>query len=235
MTAVFAAGKRQEAKKTGAKWHWLWVIPVIALLAVAAFSIFRPIQVLPRITLAPGYSLTDQNGEALTSEDMRGKITLYTFTYTNCTEPCVQTTGLLQEVQARLNEIDNGDVPIQFVTISVDPEHDTTAVLTEFANQLGADPNIWHFVTGDVTRLKWVIGGGFGLYFGQRDDGSIILDSGYTLVDGAGIIRADYRLYNPDVDIILRDLRLLVEESQNSEGAARYAYEAAHLFLCYPR
>ena len=80
-----------------------------------------------------------------------------------------------------------------------------------------------------------MIGGGFGLYFGQRDDGSIILDSGYTLVDGAGIIRADYRLYNPDVDIILRDLRLLVEESQNSEGAARYAYEAAHLFLCYPR
>jgi len=235
LTALIFSTKQQDMAKASNKLNWLWAIPATALLAVAAFTIIRPIQVLPRITLAPGYMLTDQNGNALTSEDMRGKITFYNFTYTNCAEPCVQTSGLLQEVQARLDEIDNGDVPIEFVTISVDPARDTTAVLTEFANQLGADQNMWHFVTGDVNRLKWVIGGGFGLYFGQRDDGSIILDSGYMLVDGGGILRAEYVHYDPGVDIVLRDIRLLAEESQNSEGAARYAYEAAHLFLCYPR
>lgn len=202
---------------------------------MAAFSIFRPIQVLPRIALAPGYALTDQNGGMLTSEDMRGKITLYTFTYTRCVDPCIQTTPLLQEVQARLGEVENGDIPIQMVTISIDPQHDTPEVLSAFARQQGADPNRWHFATTETTRLKWIIGAGFGLFFDRRDDGSFVLDQGYVLVDGAGILRAEYRLVNPGADIILRDLQLLVNEAQNSQGAARYAYEAAHLFLCYPR
>jgi len=33
---------------------------------------------------------------------------------------------------------------------------------------------------------------------------------------------------------VLRDIALLTDEAKNSQGAARYAYEAAHLFLCYP-
>lgn len=171
----------------------------------------------------------------ITSEDMRGKLVLYTFTYTRCVTPCIQTTPLLYEVQTRLPEVDNGDIPIEFVTISIDPQHDTPATLAAFAQDLGADPEIWHFATTETTRLKWIIGAGFGLFFDQRDDGSFILDQGYMLVDGSGILRAEYRLVNPGADIILRDLQLLVEEAQNSQGPARYAYEAAHLFSCYPR
>jgi protein SCO1/2 len=223
--------------KRSFSWQWLLSIPVLIALGVAAFAILRPIQVLPRIALAPGYALTDHNGNLFTSEDMRGKITLYTFTYTRCTGPCIQTTPLLQEVQARLGEIEMGDVdvPIEMVTISIDPEHDTPEMLAAYAQQIGADRARWHFATTETTRLKWIIGAGFGLFFDQRDDGSFILDQGYMLVDGAGILRAEYRLVNPGADIILRDLQLLVNEAGNSEGAARYAYEAAHLFLCYPR
>ncbi|MCB8987137.1 MAG: SCO family protein [Ardenticatenaceae bacterium] len=72
-------------------------------LGLFAFVTIRPIQVLPRITLGPGYFLTDANGAAVTNEDFRGSIVLYNFTYLNCTAPCPETSGTLQEVQARLD------------------------------------------------------------------------------------------------------------------------------------
>ena len=49
------------------------------------------------------------------------------------------------------------------------------------------------------------------------------------------MMRAEYRTDAPDIDIILRDMGLLAAEVDNSEGIYRFAYEAAHLFSCYPR
>jgi protein SCO1/2 len=48
-------------------------------------------------------------------------------------------------------------------------------------------------------------------------------------------MRADYRTGALDPTILVRDVNLLVEEAANSDGIARLGYEAAHLFLCYPR
>ncbi|MCA9970467.1 MAG: SCO family protein [Anaerolineales bacterium] len=214
--------------------EWLWALPIVIALGLAAFSILRPIQVLPRIMLAPGYALTDQNGELLTNEDMRGKIVLYNVTYTNCADPCVQTSLFMQQVQARLGELPPSSVPIELVTISIDPAHDTPEVLAAYAAELGATDR-WHFVSGAANRLKAVVGAGFGLYYEPQPDGRFALDTGLMLVDGTGILRAEYVRKLPDMDIVLRDLNLLLEEAQNSEGMGRLAYEAAHLFSCYPR
>jgi len=54
---------------------WLLALPVMA---VMAFAIFQPIRVLPRIGIAPAYSLVDQEGNKFTSENVRGKLVLYT-------------------------------------------------------------------------------------------------------------------------------------------------------------
>jgi protein SCO1/2 len=57
----------------------------------------------------------------------------------------------------------------------------------------------------------------------------------FVLVDGAGIIRARYRTATPALEMLQRDIELLATEAYNSQGVLRYAYEAAHLFLCYPQ
>ena len=82
-------------------------------------------------------------------------------------------------------------------------------------------------------QLKSVIGGGFSTYYTEKEDG-IKFDPAFMLVDGNGVLRAEYRTAVPDTDIILRDINLLVEEAHNSTGPQKLAYEAAHLFLCYP-
>jgi len=216
--------------------HLLYGFLVLVIVSAFAFKIFQPIQVLPRITLAPAFSLIDQDGEQLTSEDLRGQFVLYTFTYTNCVEPCFDIDKTLHEIQSRLSEANLNDIKITFVTISFDPERDTPDTLKSYAESVNADTTQWKFATtNDPALLKTIIGGGFETYYEQKSDNSFSFDPTFILVDGWGVIRGEYR-YKTEVsttDRILRHLSVLADETQNSTGSTKLAYEAAHLFLCY--
>jgi protein SCO1/2 len=208
------------------------------LLIVAAFSfkIFQPIKVLPRMQLAPAFSLTNQDNARLTSEDLRGKFVLYTFTYTHCPAPCYDINKTMREVQSRLDEVQLDDIEVAFVTVSFDPQRDTPEVLQAYANSIGADTKRWSFATiTNKSLLKTIIGSGFEIYYDDKGGSEFSFDPTFVLADGWGVIRAKYR-YATEVstaDRIVRHLSVLAEEVRNSTGSAKLAYEAAHLFLCY--
>ncbi len=63
---------------------WLIGIGAALVIGVVSFAVFEPVQVLPRIRIAPGFSLVDQSGAGYTSEDGRGNVTLYTFLPVAC-------------------------------------------------------------------------------------------------------------------------------------------------------
>jgi protein SCO1/2 len=222
--------------RTVPPYRWLpFVIIPAGLLAIGLvlFVTLQPVQVLPRMELAPGYTLVDQHGNQVTSEDMRGQFTIYTFGYSGCLAPCVDPNLAMSEIQAALPAIDTKGVPVRLVTISFDAEHDGSEKLAAYAARLGADDSVWRFLTGGPARLKNAIGGGFGVYYQRNNDGSFIFDPMFVLVDGNGIVRARYRTATPEIETIARHLELAATEVQNSQGAGRLAYEAAHLFLCY--
>ena len=227
----------QQPKQT----NWLRVITryfylfvILGAIGVVLFVVFQPITVLPRVALAPGFALVDQNNNQLTNEDMRGGITLYSFTYSNCDSDCINSTPLMADVYAGIAKMDTGDIPVELVTISIDPA-DTPDVLLSMSEGVGANSDTWHFLTGSEERVRWVVGGGFSTFYKEEENGRFRLDPGMMLIDGAGVLRAEYRRGLPEFDIVMRDIGLLVEEAHNSDGASKYAYEAAHLFLCYPR
>jgi protein SCO1/2 len=233
-------------------------LPILLVAAIMAFNIFRPIQVLPRIGLGPGFGLTNLEGKKITNETMRGKITLYSFTYTNCDAACPGLMDKMQEVRDRSAELELGDVDFELVTITIDPERDTPERLAEYAATYGVTPNDdpgstpWHFVTGaDPELVKIMVSSGFELFHEKTSDSSDDYQFKFTpmaiLIDGWGLIRAEYRQYEAterlsfsegttdiDPDIILRDVGLVAQEANNSRGMAKSAYEAAHLFACYP-
>ncbi|MCL4264304.1 MAG: SCO family protein [Anaerolineae bacterium] len=234
MTSTSPSVARPSSPFTAPIWLIFYSLLALVALLIGVFVVLRPVVVLPRITLAPGFRLTDQTGAQLSNEDLRGSITLYNFTYTGCQGDCPQTSNIMAQMQARLDELNTGDIPVRLVTISLDPENDTPEQLAVYAALVGADPAVWQFVTGSPVQIKSVVGGGFSVYYTTRED-SIRFDPAFMLVDGAGLWRAEYRTAVPDIDIILRDINLLAEEAQHADGPARLAYEAAHLFLCYPR
>ena len=213
-------------------WTLLALIPVVA---VVAFAVLQPVKVRPRMGLAPGYLFDQMTGERLTNEDMRGRLVFYDFTYTTCGDACPPTGASMRAIQQLVTQVDTAGLPVEFVTVAFDPERDTPVALQAYASSLNADLANWHFVTGDPARLKNVIGGGFGIYYQPDDGGGYTYDPAIVLVDGNGIIRAEYKGGTPDPAEVTRDLDLLVTEIRNSDGPGSLVYEAAHLFLCYPK
>lgn len=222
----------------------LYLAVGLIIISVLAFNIFQPIKVLPRVTLSPGFTLINQNGETRTSEDYRGKYTIYSFMYTNCGEECTEIINSMSSLQDEISMLDYEELDFALVSISLDPERDSPDVLNVYvADVLGGkeSPIPWDFLTGDTLRTKYVVGGGFSLYYQSQYDNSqdegdyrVNFDPRYVIVDGWGIIRAEYITADLDTEKVLSDIEYLAKENQNSKGAAKLAYEAAHLFRCYP-
>lgn len=208
----------------------------VVLVSVLAFAVFEPIQVLPRIRLAPGFAMIDQTGEAFTSEDARGAVTLYTFTHGACGEECADTTRTLAEIASRVpGEVDLAAVDLRMVSVSFDADSDLEH-LADLAEASGADGDLWRWAALAPEHVSTVVGSGFRVYVDELADGEFEFDQTFVLVDGWGVIRGEYQYATlaSDADRIIRHIGVLEEEIRNSHGVASFAYEAAHLFLCYP-
>jgi protein SCO1/2 len=204
--------------------------------AVVGFRVFQPIKVLPRMQLAPTFTLIDQTGAELNSGSLRGQFVLYTFTYAHCGQACEAQWQTLQEVQTRLAEANLGAVAFTPVIISMDAGQASPAALNQWAASFGPSAKTWRFVsTSDAAQLKSIIGEGFGVYYAPTSAGTFEYDPVFVLVDGLGVVRAEYRYRTeaPDANRLIRHLSMLGEEVRNSTGLTKYAYEAAHYFLCY--
>ncbi|MCS6841713.1 MAG: SCO family protein [Roseiflexus sp.] len=197
------------------------------------FVIARPIQVLPRIGPAPAFMLTDQDGRWVSDIDLRGSLLLINFAHTRCGERCATMERGLLTVADSLRANGRLGTQVRLVTITVDADHDTPAVLRTYAARLNVAAPEWIFLTGSARELKQLIGGEYGVYYRVNGE-TIDLDQRVVLVDETGLLRAEYDGTRLDPAIILRDIGL-VEQEANSSDAARPIYEAAHLFVCYPR
>ena len=235
--------QREQQARFRSRRVWLYILAALFAVSIVAFNIIRPITVLPRIAPSPGFALIGSDGQLVTSEDQRGFLTLYSFTYLDCDAGCPQSLDSIAALRQSVIATLPPDTPLRFVTISVDPERDTPERLRQAGEARGVAPGAaeWQLLTGDPARLRATVGGGFRVYFSEPKEpttespGRVTFDPRYVLVDHLGIMRADYRTGALDPALVVRDVNLLLEEAANSDGIARLGYEAAHLFLCYPR
>jgi protein SCO1/2 len=82
------------------------------------------------------FSMTDDEGRAVSAAEFRGKVVLLYFGYTNCPDVCPTTLATLaQAIRAAGNR--GNDVRVLFVT--VDPERDSLARMHEYVNAFGPE------------------------------------------------------------------------------------------------
>lgn len=203
---------------------------IVVALGAMAFAIFQPVQVLPRLRPAPGFTLVDQDGEPVTSEDLRGAITLYTFVPLECGAECDEVATTMRQVRAEAAGVDLEGVAFRLVTIVLDPDAEPAAV-TAAAQAAHGDDEPWTWLTGSGERIENVVGLGF-----RRSADPTEFAPSYALVDGSGTVRGEYRYRTlaADADKILRHLDVLGGELRNAGGFGSFVYEAAHAFQCYP-
>jgi protein SCO1 len=92
------------------------------------------------------FTLQDHNNNALQLHKYKGKTLLVNFIFTTCGATCPLQTQQLVEVQ---NKIPKGErATIQFLSITVDPKHDTPEKLKGYGKKMGVDFTDWTFATG---------------------------------------------------------------------------------------
>jgi protein SCO1/2 len=166
-------------------------------------------QRLPTIGAAPDFALTSQDGAEVTLGALRGKVVAVTFIYTSCPDVCPMLTDKMARVQDELG----GDFgsKVAFLSISVDPEHDTPAVLKEYAEALGANLAGWSFLTGEPAAIREVAHR-YGVAVGKAAGGQVDHTLLTTLVDRQGVMRVQYLGYRFDEEEFRHDLQDLVSE-----------------------
>ena len=81
------------------------------------------------VSIGGPFSLTDQNGRAVTEKDYLGKLQLIYFGFTSCPDICPTA---LQTVAIALDELGADAGKVAPILISVDPERDTPAVMKDY-------------------------------------------------------------------------------------------------------
>ncbi|MBK7645218.1 MAG: SCO family protein [Planctomycetes bacterium] len=98
------------------------------------------------------FELTDQTGQKVTLEDLKGHAWAACFVFTRCTGPCPLVSSTMQKLQSELKDKD-----VRLVSVTVDAPFDTPQVLAQYAEALGADPKRWKFLTGDEQFIAgWI-------------------------------------------------------------------------------
>jgi protein SCO1/2 len=103
----------------------------------------------------PNVTLTTQDGAKVRLYDdlLKGKSVAINIIYTNCKDECPLETARLVQVQKLLGDRMGKD--IFFYSISIDPDHDTPAVLKAYAAKFGVGPG-WTFLTGNADDIRIV-------------------------------------------------------------------------------
>jgi protein SCO1 len=146
----------------------------------------------PRVDLlepgqrVPDVRLVDESGSARSLSDWKGRVLAVTFVYTRCPMPdfCPRMDQHFREVQRRLLADPVLRDRAALLTVSFDPAFDTPPILAAHARQAGADPAVWHFVTGERNAIA-AFAGGFGVAIMGEEPSAEITHSLRTAVIGS--------------------------------------------------
>jgi protein SCO1/2 len=195
-----------------------WVLALVAIVSFVASGIWRGHQNQPQPVYGetqphrldkfyevPDFNLVNQDGKPFTRKDVAGKVWIADLIFTQCAGACPKMTAEMAGLQKEL-----ANTPVQFVSISVDPAHDTPAMLKQYAKNIDADEKTWTFATGEPPQI-------FGLAAAMKvsatpadPQNQIMHAEKFILVDAQGWIRGYYFYKDPQKRAeLLEDARKL--------------------------
>ena len=167
---------------------------------------------LPKISPAPEFTLTNQDGKQISLKDRRGEVVAVTFIYASCVDTCPLLTAKLVAIQRKLEP--NAAGKVFFTAITVDPERDTPEVLKRYAQAHSADAVHWAFLTGTSQQIDDVARR-YGIYRKKQPNGDVDHTFLTSLIDRSGTLRVQYLGWRFDPNEFLDDLRSLLREPQS--------------------
>ena len=205
---------------------------VLTIVAIAAAYVSSELQKIRNVSLPmelplPDFTLTNQNGQAITLADLRGQVWVADIIFTSCAGPCPIMTKQMSELQNLLP----AKSPVKLVTLTTYPEFDTPEVLKHYGRRFNADFNRWMFLTGSKEQIARLARDGLKLVAEEKKpeerssaEDLFIHSTLFVIVDKQGRLRGSFENEDPELEKkILAAVRKLLRDGQNrtDAGSAR--------------
>jgi protein SCO1/2 len=162
------------------------------------------------------FVLINQFGDTVREREFEGCIYVTDFFFTTCQSICPIMSNRMANVVDAF-----GDKPnVKFLSVTVNPEHDSVNVLLDYAKAHGAVKGKWHFCTGAKPHLYELARKGFLLNAAQGDGGpnDFIHTQNFALIDPDQHIRGYYDGTDSlDVLRLIKDIRVLDLETMGKK------------------
>ncbi|MFE8702103.1 SCO family protein [Cytobacillus sp. FJAT-54145] len=156
------------------------------------------------------FTFTNQEEQPFGLADLKGKIWVADFIFTNCDDVCLPMTSNMVKLQGMVK--DEGYENVEFVSFSVDPEIDSPEVLKDYGEKFNVNFGNYHFLTGysndDIhefakNSFKTIV-------VKPKDQDQVVHDVNFFLVDQEGNIMKYYTGLNEiPFDEIMSDIKAL--------------------------
>ncbi|MBX2933098.1 MAG: SCO family protein [Ferruginibacter sp.] len=159
---------------------------------------------------------TNQLGNKVSLDDLKGRILVIDFFFTRCPSICP---GLARSMKRLQDSFKKNDSIVQFISISVDPEHDSVPQLRKFADRYNANHDTWWFVTGNKKEIyDFALNE---LKAGLADtevDSSFIHTENFFLLDSSRVVRGWFNGFDSVKQAqLVRDIPLLMLEKDKKK------------------
>ena len=160
------------------------------------------------------FKLVDQDSSWVTNSTFDDKVYVSDFFFTSCPTICPK----MKQQMLRVYEKFEANDQVAILSHTIDPKHDTVAVLKDFADKLGIKSSKWKFVTGNQDYI-YDLGEKSYMVMADEDPdaaGGFIHSGAFLLVDKQRRIRGVYDgTVEEQVGILLNDIEKLLKEYES--------------------
>lgn len=162
---------------------------------------------LPILGKVNNFLLHDESGKDFSLKTLDGKIWIANFFFTTCGDICPIMTRNMAALHRSFDLVDD----VTHVSITVNPEFDSSNVLKKYSEKYGANPTKWHFLTGTRDQIKKLALESFKL--GSIEE-PVFHSAKFSLVDRHGFIRGYYDgVQAGEVSQLFKDVSTLLKEN----------------------
>jgi protein SCO1 len=165
----------------------------------------------------PDFAFINQDSQVVTSLTMQDKVYVTDFFFTTCPTICPK----MKSQMLRVYEAFKDEPRLVLLSHTIDPKHDTVAVLRDYANRLDVSSNKWHFVTGERDSIydiamKYMVTA----LEDEEEPGGFVHSGAFVLVDQNRHVRGIYDGTDPaQVDRLIRDIPTLLPRKKKKKDA----------------
>lgn len=187
------------------KWMLIGLISLMAVLAACGQEIEDPLN-----WDIESFDYMNQDEEMVSLDDLKGKVWMADFVFTNCETVCPPMTYNMTKLNEAL--VDEGVEDVQFVSFSVDPTVDTPDKIKDFMSDYDLAQADWQFLTGySQDEIEAFAQENFKALVRKPDEGTQVDHATwFYLVDQDGkIIKAYQGFQDVPIEDIVNDIKIL--------------------------